>query len=84
MAAYEGKCSQCGKTHYSHRKGDLVVCDCWRYCPLCCAEMTPYSPDLTANTYGVDGKSDLAIIMICSNHNPPFHSDQKPVEVVCE
>jgi hypothetical protein len=62
----------------------LVVCDCWQYCPFCGAEMAPYSPDLNANTYGVDGKSDLAIIMICSNHNPSFHSSQKPVEVVCE
>jgi hypothetical protein len=76
-----GKCSECGKTHYSDRKGDIVVCDCWRYCPICGAEMEPYTPDLAPKTYGMDGKRDLKILRVCTNHSPPFYSSQKPIEV---
>ena len=81
MPKFEGKCPNCGKTHYSDRKGDIVVCDCWRYCPLCGAEMGPYTPDLAPSTYGMDGKRDLLILNVCTNHSPPFYSTQKPVEV---
>jgi hypothetical protein len=83
MAKFEGKCPKCGKVHHSNCKGDAVVCDCWRYCPLCGAEMTPYAPDLAPNVYGVDGKRELQMLMTCANHSPPFFSTQKPVEVVC-
>ncbi len=84
MPRFDGKCPNCGKKHYSDRKGDIVVCDCWRYCPICGAEMKPYTPDLTPNVYGKDGKRDMEILMVCNNHSPPFFSTQKPVEVVCE
>ena len=80
-ARFEGRCPRCGKIHYSDREGEIVVCDCWRYCPMCGAEMEPYMPDLTTNTYGMDGKRDLQILMVCTNHSPPFYSSQKPVEV---
>ncbi|MEM2971510.1 MAG: hypothetical protein QW270_03710 [Candidatus Bathyarchaeia archaeon] len=88
MTKYSGKCSKCGKVHYSDRKGDIVVCDCWRYCPLCGAEMMPHTPELTPGTYGLDGKRDLKILMICNNtaehpDDSPFYGTQKPVEVVC-
>jgi hypothetical protein len=83
MAEHEGKCPQCGKVHYSRRKGDIVICDCWCYCPLCGAEMTPYTPDLALTVYGLDGKRDFAILMVCMDHSPSFFSTQKPVEVVC-
>lgn len=83
MAKYECKCPLCGKGHWSDRRGDIVVCDCWRYCPLCGAEMASYTPDLAPESYGMDGKHDLAIIMVCTNHSPPFFSVQKPVEVDC-
>jgi len=88
MPKYSGKCSKCGKIHYSDRKGDIIVCDCWRICPLCEAEMTPYTPDLAPNTYGLDGKRELQIQMVCNNtamhpDNSPFYSTQKPVEVIC-
>jgi hypothetical protein len=43
--------------------------------------MEPYTPDLTLNTYGMDGKRDLQILMVCTRHSPPFYSSQKPVEV---
>ena len=43
--------------------------------------METYTPDLTLGTYGVDGKRELEILMVCSNHSPPFFSSQKPVEV---
>ncbi|MEM3699837.1 MAG: hypothetical protein QXL57_03085 [Candidatus Bathyarchaeia archaeon] len=83
MLKFEGKCPSCGKTHYSNRKDDIVVCDCYRLCPLCGAEMEPYPSDLAPNTYAADGKRDLAILMVCSHHSPPFFSTRKPVEVVC-
>ena len=83
MAKYEGKCPQCGKVHISDRKGDVAVCDCWRYCPMCGAEMTIYMPDLAPNVYSVDGKRELAVLMECTRHSSPFFSTQKPVEVVC-
>jgi len=81
---FKGKCSRCEKTYYSTRKGEIIVCDCWRYCPLCGAEMQSYMLDLTPKTYGLNGKRDLAILMICTNHSSPFYSLQKPVEVVVE
>jgi hypothetical protein len=84
MAKYEGKCSQCGKRIYSDRKGDVAVCDCWKTCPMCGAEMLPYAPDLAMNTYGFDDRRDLDVLMACTLHSPMFFSNQKPVEVVCE
>jgi len=78
---FKGKCPRCGKIHYSDSKDAVVLCDCWRYCPICGAEMQHYKPDLAANTYGSDGKHDLNIIMVCNNHSPPFYSSQKPVQV---
>ena len=83
MLKFEGKCPSCGKRHYSNRKDDIVVCDCYRQCPLCGAEMDSYTPDLTPNTYAMDAKRDLAILMVCARHSPPFFSTKKPVEVVC-
>lgn len=79
MAWYEGKCPECKRLHCSSRKGDIVVCDCYKQCPICGAEMTPYSPDLAMNTYD----SDLAVLMVCTLHSPLFFSTKKPVEVVC-
>jgi hypothetical protein len=48
--------------------------------------MAPYTPDLAANTYGMDGKRDLQILMVCNNSaahadGSPFYSKVKPVEV---
>jgi ssDNA-binding Zn-finger/Zn-ribbon topoisomerase 1 len=83
MAKYEGKCPQCGKTYWSDRKGDIIVCDCWKDCPTCGAGMTPHAPDLAMNTYGFDDRRDLAVLMVCTLHFPMFFSNQKPVEVVC-
>lgn len=83
MPDHEGKCLRCGKTRHSARKDDIVICDCWRHCPLCGEEMTAYAPDLMSNVYGVDGRHDLDVLMVCPVHDPPFFSTQKPVEVVC-
>jgi hypothetical protein len=83
MARYEGKCSRCSKTIHSDRKNDIVVCDCWKTCPVCREEMTPYAPDLALNTYGSDDQRELQVLMICTFHSPNFFSNQKPVEVVC-
>jgi len=86
LPKFEGKCPNCGKTHYSDRKDDIVVCDCWKYCPTCGALMEPYTPDLASKTYGMDGRRDLKILMVCNNiaqhpSNSPFYSEIKPVEV---
>ena len=43
--------------------------------------MEPYTPDLAPKTYGMDGKRDLKIMMVCNEHSPPFFSKLKPVEV---
>ena len=48
--------------------------------------MEPYTPDLASKTYGMDGKRDLKILMVCNNiaqhpSNSPFYSEIKPVEV---
>jgi hypothetical protein len=83
MARYEGKCPECGKTKRSDIQGGIVVCECWQHCPMCGAEMTPYQPDLATNTYGVDDRRDLAVLMVCTLHLPMFFSSKKPVEVVC-
>jgi hypothetical protein len=83
MAKYEGKCPRCNRIARSDRKGDVVVCDCWKTCPECGQPMTPYVPDLAANTYGSDGQRDLEVLMVCARHSPIFLSSQKPVEVVC-
>ena len=80
-ATFMGRCPKCSKIHYSNREHEIIACDCWRYCPICGAEMEPYTPDLTPNTYGMDGKRDLQMLMVCTRHSPPFYSSQKPVEV---
>jgi len=82
MAEFEGKCPHCDKLHYSERRDEVVVCDCWTYCPLCGAMMTPYTPDLATGSYGADGKRGVTILMVCLLHSPPFYSSLKPVEVV--
>ena len=48
--------------------------------------MQPYTPDVAPKTYGMDGKRDLKVLMVCNNtaahpDNSPFYSTQKPVEV---
>jgi len=48
---------------------------------MCGAEMQPYTPDLAPKTYGMDGKRDLKILMVCIDCSPPFFSTLKPVEV---
>jgi hypothetical protein len=83
VARYEGKCSRCNRTFQSDRKNGNVVCDCWRTCPVCGEEMTPYTPDLALNTYGLDDRQDLQVLMVCTLHSPNFFSSQKPVEVEC-
>ncbi|MEM2107831.1 MAG: hypothetical protein QXL10_00905 [Candidatus Bathyarchaeia archaeon] len=65
---------------------DIVVCDCWLYCPICGALMEPHTPDLAANLYALDGKRDLLVLRICNNvaahpDNHPFFSTLKPIEV---
>lgn len=81
MAKFEGKCPRCGKIYYSEQRSDIVTCDCWQHCPLCGVEMVQYTPDSAPKIYGVDGKCEFAVLMVCTSHSPPFFSTQKPVEV---
>jgi len=81
---FEGKCPNCGRIYYSQFKGEIIICDCYRYCPLCGNEMQPYKPDLAPKTYGIDGKQEIQILYVCNNHSPPFFSTQKPVEVITQ
>jgi hypothetical protein len=83
MVKFDGKCQRCGKVYHASRKGEIVVCDCWRICPLCGAEMEPFTPEVLPLAYGVNGKRELCTLMVCLRHFPPFYSTQKPVEVVC-
>ena len=85
LVDFVGKCSRCGREYHSKHDA-VVVCDCWTKCPLCSQEMKPYTPDLTPNTYGLDGKHDLQILKVCNNladhsSHSPFYSDRKPIEV---
>jgi len=55
--------------------------------------MTPFNPDLNPRIYGSEEGAALKgqaveslgwtaeTVYVCSNHSPPFYSDQKPVEV---
>jgi hypothetical protein len=81
MAKFEGKCPKCRRIHISSRKGEIVVCDCWQKCPICEAEMAAYTPDAAQKTYALNGLRELQTLMVCTNHSPPFFSQQKPVEV---
>jgi hypothetical protein len=81
--AYRGKCSRCGREYFAGHR-EVVVCDCWRYCPLCRAEMMPYAPDLAMNTYGFDDRRDLCVLRVCIRHFPYFFSVLKPVEIELE
>lgn len=89
----EGECPRCGKILRRRRPADVAVCDCYRYCPLCGSEMTPFTPDLTPSTYRAEEAQALKgeavespewtieTLYVCNNHAPPYYSKQKPVEV---
>jgi len=75
----QGICPVCGKLLMRNRPADLAVCDCYEYCPLCGAKMTPFTPDLTPTTY--ESEKGFDILYVCNNHAPPYYSKLKPVEV---
>ncbi len=93
----EGTCPNCGRTIIKRRPADNIVCDCFRFCPLCnppfTVPMTPFTPDLTAETYGSEQATDvkgegaepadwtMETLYVCLNHSPPYYSKKKPVEV---
>lgn len=47
----EGACPSCGRVWRRPHPHDLVVCDCYRYCPVCGAEMEPYGSDAGPKIY---------------------------------
>jgi len=99
MGILKGVCSSCGKIIFREgRVPTTVVCDCYRRCPLCGAEMTPYRPDLDPKSYGGERNPDLEalgltsggsdpkidVVFVCLRHSPPYYSRVKPVEVALE
>jgi len=89
-----GKCGRCGHEYHVKRPApDLLICDCYKVCPLCGSEMTPYTPDLDPATYrnveaydvkggsAVSPDATLETVYVCRKHVPPYYSLQKPVEV---
>jgi len=63
----EGTCSKCGRTLRRRRPADSAACDCYLYCPLCGAKMTPYTPDLTPASY--ESEKGLNVLYVCNNHS---------------
>ncbi len=71
----------------------VVECDCYLYCPLCGEKMTPYTPDLTPRVYraeedydplGEAAKSEATVeaLLVCLNHDMPYYSTRRPMEVM--
>lgn len=75
----QGKCGRCGKTYVKKRPAFPIICDCWKYCPLCGKEMTLYTPDLTPSVY--EAEKGLRVIRVCLNHTPSYYSKDVPVEI---
>ena len=49
-----GVCPRCGRDLMRPLPAFDAVCDCYRYCQECGAEMTPVAPDLDAANYRVE------------------------------
>jgi hypothetical protein len=82
---FSGKCPKCNREYHS-KHGDAVVCVCWEICPECGEVMETYMPDLSAHSYGLDGKRDLQVLKVCNNSvghsdRSPYFSIQRPIEV---
>jgi len=75
-----GKCPKCGKTYTRKRPTFPIICDCYKFCPLCGQEMTLYTPDLTPTVY--QSEKGVKALYVCNNHGPPYYSTQTAVEVV--
>jgi hypothetical protein len=56
----EGECPRCGRVWRRERPTDVVLCDCYRYCPCCGDEMTPYEPDPSPRVYRSEDVDDPA------------------------
>lgn len=88
-----GICSVCGRTLRRRRPADLVVCDCYKFCPmdhgkgLYMTPMDPYTPDLTPSTYGsiegedVTGDTEAPIKILYCCPKCGHYSAQLPVGV---
>ena len=85
MGIVSGECRECGRKFVRSSPVPItVVCPCYRICPLCGAEMTPFKPDLDPKTYDATGEQEWTVdtLYYCPNHTPPYYSSQKPVEVM--
>lgn len=83
----KGTCRICGRVIRRISPVSLVViCDCYRYCPLCEAEMTPFTPDMDPKVYKFAEEQgwNIETLYVCMNHRPPYYSIQSPMEVLLE
>jgi len=92
----KGTCPECKRTLIRRSPVPLIaVCDCYLYCDICGAELTPYTPDLNPRAYrdekNIDplgladrNEASVATLYVCYNHVPPHYSGQEPVEVLLE
>lgn len=95
MVLVQGVCGVCGRVIRRESPVPLVVlCDCYRECPLCGAIMKPYTPDLSPRVYGSENSAEFdplglaervegsaGTLYACLNHEPPYYSRRQPVEV---
>lgn len=95
MVLVQGVCGACGRIIRCESPVPLVVlCDCYRVCPLCGAIMKPYTPDLSPRVYGSENRVEfdplglaervegmIGTLYFCPNHRPPYYSRRCPIEV---
>ncbi len=98
MGLVQGVCDACGgKIRRESPVPIIVLCECYRYCPICGSEMEPYTPDLSPRAYrneddplwdpaGAAAKDEASTgtFYVCMNHSPPYYSRRMPVEVLLE
>jgi len=85
MRIVKGVCPKCGREHIRSSPVPLtIVCPCYKICPICGEEMKPFKPDMNPKTYNITGEQEWTskTLYYCPNHEPPYYSDLKPVEVL--
>ncbi|MEM2309228.1 MAG: hypothetical protein QXV71_01845 [Candidatus Bathyarchaeia archaeon] len=95
MTFVYGVCGACGRIIRRNSPVPItIVCDCYRLCPLCGGQMKPHTPTLPPRAYGNEDSFEwdplgLAekcgatseTLYVCRNHQPPYYSTRRPVEV---
>jgi len=91
-----GRCERCGRVYTAPRPAQPVTCDCYKECPICGAEMTPFNPGVidpetyrgqetplaSTKTDVQDADWRLDTLYYCATCD--YYSSQPPVEVTLE